>query len=221
MEINYSSNYPPPEEIESTGLNEFGESADDVEVEYRILFSAQLGLVKNTDFTAYPLSHFKNRVSAAELSRMDARIREVNLPADMLRYFFDNIIECRTHYRNGRVFLSARVMFKGDPLAMQQKEQISELMDDYVSSFTDMAGDSYLTRDAVIYTENSVKKIGGNVDRVDNVGEFGEMEESTGDEGDDDVLSYELVLDDIRLFVYDREMVTRLYEKKIEKFWFH
>ncbi len=198
MDIINNDNYPHPDEIES-GLNEFGESVEDVETEYRILFSAQLGLVKNTDFTAYPLSHFKNRVSSEELSRMDARIREVNLPADMLRYFFDNILECRTHYRCGRVFLSARVIFKGDPMATQQRAQLAELMEEYVSSFTDTAGDSYLTRDAVIYTEKD--------------GDCGEE--------DDDEIYYELVLDDIRLFIYDREMVSRLYEKKVEKFWFH
>jgi hypothetical protein len=160
--------------------------------EFCVLFSARVGLIKNTDFHTYPLSYFKNhlRLPREELIRMDAKIRELDLPADLLQYSFPNIAESKTYYNNGRVFLSARVLL--DPASVNRLE---DLMEFYISGFTDTAADGYLAGDAVVYQEL-------------------ETDDKDGD------IHYELVLDDIRAFVYDAGMVKRVYSKKMGNFWF-
>jgi hypothetical protein len=164
------------------------ENDRDCETEYRFIFSAKIGLIKNTDFVTYPLHYFKNTLPPKTLREIDTNIRKLDLPSDSLQYAFPRVLEKKTYFIKDRVFLSACII--------STPRKIADELNFYVSSFTDTAADGYLSGDAVVYNE------------------FEDPENTDND------INYQLVLDDIRAFVYDCDMLHKVASMKTDHFWF-
>jgi hypothetical protein len=175
---------------------------------YNIEFSAKVGLYNYMNElekrVTYPPSYFRKMVNPETYGAIIAKIRKMNLPVDILEVSFE-IIESQTCYNGNNVYMMAR--FNGP----KNKYKILQEMESYISSFNESAVDGYLEGDAVVYSEPKSQQ-----DKKEDENENGDSNEY--EENYNKI--YELVLDDIKIAVYDENMSKKICSLKSGKHWF-
>ena len=121
------------------------------DTEYFMEFSAKIGLYHYSGETStYPPSHFQQIIPDSEYIQIMDKIRAMNLVEEMLKVSFE-ILDSNTHYEQDydQVTFTARFVYPAG-------RNVSREMDDFLSCFNEIAFDTYLEGDAVVYVDDQI-----------------------------------------------------------------
>jgi hypothetical protein len=185
---------------------------------YFIHFRAKLGLYTygptfGSDVT-YPPSHFEKLVDEETFGEIRKKIKNLNLPEELLSPTFE-CYDSTTDYFINNVYFMARFNTN------LSHAKIAEEIESYLWCFNEIAGDTYFEGDAVVYRE-PLKDAGSSADAPDE-GEAAEADDkgSEANEADDSkYTSYMLVMDDIEVLIYNHDYTEKVCSMMTGTHWF-